>query len=186
MSKRSGWMEYPDGMDQRVKGLEDFLRVVYFKHLNQTAREQILAEIINNYGLYYATTKNKPDPPSIVERHFEVMFNATDRMFDSIKLTNDPITTLYDYWMHRNGMAGDLKTALKAHRQALDWTERQLEAADKPAHQQETGARYQFIRNLCTIYQLNEGPEALLHSFVTEVLELLDLRAPARLSDIPN
>jgi len=38
MSRRSGWMEYPDGMDQRVKGLEDFLRVVYFKHLNQTGR----------------------------------------------------------------------------------------------------------------------------------------------------
>ena len=109
------------------------------------------------------------------------MVKSAHKVLNSISSITDPIEPLYDYWLRRNDMAGDLKVALKAHVEALYWTERQLDTVSKPGQQLETRARKQFKENLKAIFTRYNPPSETadfhdsLGAFIADTLEAFDL-----------
>jgi hypothetical protein len=184
MKYASGFMEYPEDIEALKVDLEE----AHFPDLNASEREQILAEILNAYRLYHAGASYKPDAPKTAERKCEAMLKAAHKMLDSLDNMKIPVMLYYDYWMHRNGQAGKLKAALKAHVQALHWTVRQVEAAGAAGQHPEAAARNQFIRTLRAIYRERhaDGTDTDRDGFVNDVLEAFEIKAPKRLSDIPD
>jgi hypothetical protein len=177
---KSGYIEYPNEMNERIQKFEANLEQAYFQDLDIEAKEEVLAEIRVAYRLYYMAKTHKPDALSQAIRDCDRMANSAKNMLKSINSINDPIAPHYDFWMHRNKSAGTLKTALKNHVKALYWAERQLDTVSKPEQQLEVGARNQFKHSLKAIYERHYPPSETadfddnLGAFIAATLEAFD------------
>jgi hypothetical protein len=176
-----GFIEYPNGMNEHIRKFERDLEEAHFNGMDTETQEEILGEIRVAYRLYYMAKSHKPDALSKARRDCDRMVKSAHKVLDSISSITDPIEPHYDYWLRRNGMVGDLKAALKAHVEALYWTERQLDTVSKPGQQLETRARKQFKENLKAIFTRYNPPSETadfhdsLGAFIADTLEAFDL-----------
>jgi hypothetical protein len=179
MSDFIGFIEYSDGREKCVKRLKE--DIADLENQTKESRKVILAEILSVYRVYYIAATNKPDAHSDAETQLEYMGRAAHRMLKSIKSINDPVSTLYDTWMHRYSEHGLLKAALENHLKAVYWTERQLEKEPKSKPQPKAQALKNLKGDLQVIFEKHnlqsETPDFDDNqgAFVLDVLEAFSL-----------
>jgi hypothetical protein len=198
MTAGSGWIGYPS--KKRHNELMDRLDGTHFHGQDCTA---IMDEIRAAYNLYYphyrlVATGQLP-APSTAQITCNKLIGQARGMLEPLKMMDLTIKPHYDYWIRDHQLAGELRTALEHHIQALDFAWEKIEIdreseekekeKEKPRKQLEARARHDFYRTLGRIYEQRHPRDKTVkfklkrRSFINDVLDAFGVKKIKSIDD---